>query len=90
MLPVGGIKEKLIAAHRAGVKRVILPADNRRDTVGDGVAEQVKRDVELICVGRLAQALPLIFDGFPEMPHADNDVRLSTSSHPVKMYHCHL
>ena len=43
ILPVGGIKEKVIAAKRAGVDTVILPADNRKDY--DDLPDLVKRDV---------------------------------------------
>jgi len=43
ILPVGGIKEKIIAAKRAGVDTVILPADNRKDY--DDLPDLVKRDV---------------------------------------------
>ncbi len=43
ILPVGGIKEKVIAAKRAGVDTVILPSDNRKDF--DDLPELVKRDV---------------------------------------------
>ena len=48
VMPVGGIKEKLIGAHRAGVKRVLLPVGNRKD-VRDVPAE-VKKDLDIVHV----------------------------------------
>ncbi|EHY52865.1 hypothetical protein HRR83_007583 [Exophiala dermatitidis] len=48
VMPVGGIKEKLIGAHRAGVKTVLLPAHNRKDV--KDVPEEVKRDLEIVYV----------------------------------------
>jgi ATP-dependent Lon protease len=48
VLPVGGIKEKTLAAHRAGIRRVILPERNRKDMVD--VAEEVKNDLEFVFV----------------------------------------
>jgi ATP-dependent Lon protease len=46
VLPVGGIKEKVLAAHRAGIKRVILPNDNEKDL--DDVPQDVKDEMEFI------------------------------------------
>ena len=43
VMPVGGIKEKVIAAHRAGIKEVILPSANEKDT--DEIPEKVKKDL---------------------------------------------
>jgi ATP-dependent Lon protease len=48
VLPVGGIKEKVLAAHRAGIKRVILPQDNEKDL--DDVPDDVKEEMEFILV----------------------------------------
>jgi ATP-dependent Lon protease len=48
VMPVGGIKEKLIGAHRAGVKTVLLPTHNRKDV--KDVPEEVKKDLEIIYV----------------------------------------
>lgn len=48
VLPVGGIKEKVLAAHRAGIKRIILPVDNEKDL--DDVPEDVKAEIEFILV----------------------------------------
>ncbi|MBI2954290.1 MAG: endopeptidase La [Chloroflexi bacterium] len=46
VLPVGGIKEKVLAAHRAGVKTVILPADNEKDL--EEVPPQVREELRLV------------------------------------------
>jgi ATP-dependent Lon protease len=48
VMPVGGIKEKLIGAHRAGVKKVLLPAHNRKDV--KDVPAEVKRELEIVHV----------------------------------------
>ncbi len=48
VLPVGGIKEKVLAAHRAGIKVFVLPADNRKD-VAD-IPLNVRRDIQFIYV----------------------------------------
>jgi ATP-dependent Lon protease len=48
VMPVGGIKEKLIGAHRAGVKSVLLPEQNRKDV--KDVPVEVKRDLEIVHV----------------------------------------
>jgi ATP-dependent Lon protease len=43
VMPIGGIKEKVIAAHRAGIKEVVLPAANAKDT--DEIPDKVKKDL---------------------------------------------
>ncbi len=48
VMPVGGIKEKLIGAHRAGVKRVLLPVGNRKDV--KDVPVEVTRDLDIVHV----------------------------------------
>lgn len=48
VLPVGGIKEKILAANRAGIKRVILPRDNEKDL--DDIPDDVKDEMEFILV----------------------------------------
>ena len=48
VLPVGGIKEKVLAAHRAGIQKVILPKENLNDL--DDVPDDVKKEIEFITV----------------------------------------
>jgi ATP-dependent Lon protease len=55
VLPVGGIKEKVIAAHAAGLQRVMLPARNRRDF--DDIPEEVRRELEFIWLERVEEAV---------------------------------
>jgi ATP-dependent Lon protease len=54
VLPVGGIKEKLAAAARAGLKRVMLPARNKRDI--DDLSEETRRQLELIWLEHVEDA----------------------------------
>jgi ATP-dependent Lon protease len=55
VLPVGGIKEKVVAAHSAGIKRVMLPARNRRDY--DDIPEVARREMEFIWLDRVEEAV---------------------------------
>jgi len=48
VLPIGGVKEKLLAAHRAQMKKVILPAQNRKDM--EEVPKEPQRDLEIVFV----------------------------------------
>ena len=48
VLPIGGLKEKLLAAHRAGIKKVIIPKDNEKDLVD--IPKKVKEDIKIIPV----------------------------------------
>jgi ATP-dependent Lon protease len=55
VLPVGGIKEKVVAAHRAGIRRVMLPDRNRTDF--DDIPEEARKDIEFIWLERVEQAV---------------------------------
>jgi ATP-dependent Lon protease len=55
VFPVGGIKEKVLAAHRAGLRRVVLPARNEPDT--EDIPEDVRKELEFVYVNRISDAL---------------------------------
>jgi ATP-dependent Lon protease len=63
VLPVGGIKEKLAAAARAGVKRVLLPARNRKDL--EDVAEETRKSLELVWLERVEDAIAAALEPAP-------------------------
>ena len=67
MLPVGGIKEKVLAAHRAGIKRVILPERNRKDLID--IPEQPRNEMEIIFVKQMDELLPLALTEMPKLGH---------------------
>jgi ATP-dependent Lon protease len=60
VLPVGGIKEKVVAAHGAGIRRVMLPARNRKDF--DDIPEEVRKQVEFVWLERIEQAVAAALD----------------------------
>jgi ATP-dependent Lon protease len=55
VLPIGGVKEKVLAAHRAGIKRMIIPLDNRKDLTE--IPGNVRRRLEFILVDHIDQVL---------------------------------
>jgi len=57
VLPIGGVKEKVLAAHRAGIKVVLLPEENRKDL--EDVPENVRKVMEFHFVGRIEEVLKL-------------------------------
>ncbi|MCX6684089.1 MAG: hypothetical protein NTZ37_05105 [Methanoregula sp.] len=60
VLPVGGIKEKILAAHRAGIKKVILPKENERDL--EEVPEDVRNDLTFVLAGTIEDVLKTALD----------------------------
>jgi ATP-dependent Lon protease len=55
VLPIGGVKEKLLAAHRAGIKVFMLPRKNRKDL--EEVPEEIRKEIEVILVDHVEEIL---------------------------------
>ena len=58
VMPIGGLPEKLMAAQRAGITKVLIPADNEQDL--DDVADEVKNKLEIITVKKVTEVLKLV------------------------------
>ncbi|HEY3447480.1 MAG TPA: endopeptidase La [Myxococcales bacterium] len=63
VLPVGGIKEKVLAAHRAGIKRIIMPERNRKDIID--VPEQARKEIEFTYVTQMDDVLKAALERDP-------------------------
>jgi ATP-dependent Lon protease len=75
VFPVGGIKEKVLAAHRAGIHRIILPARNEADL--DDIPEDVRRELEIVPVNRINEVVDaalekLVANPPPALPASDS------------------
>ena len=55
VLPIGGLKEKLLAAHRAGIKKVLIPFENQKDLIE--IPEAIRNNIEIICVKNVEEVL---------------------------------
>lgn len=63
VLPVGGIKEKVLAAMQAGIKTVLLPARNRKDL--EDIPEQARASLQFVWLEKAADAIAVVFDQTP-------------------------
>ena len=57
VLPIGGLKEKLLSAHRAGVKKVLIPKENEKDLVD--IPQKVREDIEIVPVETADEVLKI-------------------------------
>jgi ATP-dependent Lon protease len=70
VLPIGGLKEKLLAARRGGIKTVIIPRENERDL--KEVPDKIKEDLEIVAVKWIDEVLAIALEKTPE-PLSDDD-----------------
>ena len=76
VLQIGGLKEKLLAAHRGGIKRVLIPAENVRDL--KEIPDNIKSDLEIIPVSTIDEVLTHALVRQPEPLQ-----EAPTTEHPV-------
>lgn len=67
VLPVGGLKEKILAAHRAGIKTIIAPSANRAD-IEENVPQSVKEGIRFVFVDDIQEVLDEVFRGEHSLP----------------------
>jgi ATP-dependent Lon protease len=68
VLPIGGLKEKTLAAHRAGIKRVLVPERNKADL--DEVPKEVRDELEFVFVSKLDEVLEAALESMPQPSQA--------------------
>jgi ATP-dependent Lon protease len=78
VFPVGGIKEKVLAAHRAGIRRIILPERNEADT--EEIPEDVRRELEIIPAKYISDVLAAALEKEATVPKGENYVIPETKS----------
>ena len=59
VLPVGGIKEKVLAAHRAGISKVLIPAENESDL--SDIPANIKKKMEFVLINNVDEAIGQVF-----------------------------
>jgi len=72
VFPVGGVKEKILAAHRAGIRRIILPERNEADT--EEIPEDVRKELEIIPAKYISDVLAAALEKEATAPKGENYV----------------
>ncbi|CAN5325059.1 endopeptidase La [soil metagenome] len=80
VFPVGGVKEKILAAHRAGIKRIILPERNEADT--EEIPEDVRKELEIIPAKYISDVLKAALETEVTAPKVENYVIPASETHP--------
>jgi ATP-dependent Lon protease len=79
VLPVGGIKEKVLAARRAGIHKIILPADNRKDL--EDIPKELQSDMKFIFVTEMQQVIERMLMAAPRQRQRDKDREAEEKEH---------
>jgi ATP-dependent Lon protease len=81
VLPIGGLKEKLLAAHRGGITRVVIPAENERNLVD--IPRNIKQNLEIIPVRWIDEVLELALVESPRpRSHDEEEAEAAVNSKP--------
>ncbi len=80
VFPVGGVKDKVLAAHRAGIRRIILPAQNEHDV--DDIPEDVRKELEVIPAHRVSDVLAAALEKEPSADPTTNFILPTTDGKP--------
>jgi ATP-dependent Lon protease len=80
VLPIGGVKEKTLAAHRAGIKRVLLPERNKADL--EEVPKEVRDELEFVFVNKLDEVLASALEAMPQPSQAYLDEMAKQQAQP--------
>ena len=81
VLPIGGLKEKLLAAHRGGIKTVLIPEDNVKDLTE--IPDNVKNSIEIVPVRWIDKVLEMALETMPKAL-ADEEVAIAKEATPAK------
>ena len=88
VIPIGGLKEKLLAAHRAGIKKVLIPRDNEKDLVE--IPKKIMDEVEITLVSCVDEVLknalvkelkPVNWVEVDTLPKKGKDDKAQTQTH---------
>ncbi|MEK9942835.1 MAG: S16 family serine protease, partial [Gammaproteobacteria bacterium] len=71
VLPIGGLKEKLLAAHRGGITTVLIPKENEKDLVE--IPKNIKGGLEIISVRWIDEVISVALEKMPEMATVEAD-----------------
>jgi len=84
VFPIGGVKEKVMAAHRAGIRRIILPSRNEADV--DDIPEDVRKDLQIVFVSGIGEvidaALEVLVANPPPLASTIDSARAGRHSDP--------
>jgi len=88
VLPIGGLKEKLLAAHRAGINRVVIPEDNKKDLIeipknilGNIKIDTVKTVDEVLKIALTKELKPVEWIEIEKLPKVKSGEKTATSTH---------
>jgi ATP-dependent Lon protease len=81
ILPIGGLKEKLLAALRGGIKKVLIPEDNAKDLAE--IPESVKNGLEIVPVARMEEVLKHALVRQPRPIVWEEDAKAATATPPL-------
>jgi len=80
VLPIGGLKEKMLAAHRAGIRTIVIPKDNQKDLAD--IPEDIRDEFKIHCVENMDEVLKVALTR-PLVPLSDASEQVADFQPPL-------